>query len=52
MNDKESKVIKDNTKDYNQNKLRVIPKCDIEMIKNDYYEETGIIKKNKNKQAF
>jgi len=38
---------KNNTKKYNENKIRYIPKADIEMIKNDKYEAKGYINKKK-----
>ena len=39
---------KNNTKKYNENKLRYIPKADIEMMREDRYEKTG----NKNQKKY
>ncbi len=39
---------KNNTKKYNENKLRYIPKADIKMMREDRYEKTG----NKNQKKY
>ena len=44
----EELVRKENTKNYKENKIRYIPKADIEMMKNDKYEANGF--KNKKKK--
>ena len=45
--DNNKKNIKDNK--YKENKLRYIPQADIEMLREDIYEQTGKINNNKNK---
>lgn len=46
MNDK--KIKKDNK--YKENKLRYIPQADIEMLREDIYEQTGKINNKKYKK--
>jgi hypothetical protein len=43
---KEKEIKKDK---YKENKLRYIPQADIEMLREDIYEQTGKINNNKNK---
>ena len=46
--DELEKLRKENTKNYKENKIRYIPKADIEMMINDKYEANGF--KNKTKK--
>ena len=43
----EELVKKNNTKKYNENKIKYVPKADIEMMREDRYEATGNKKQKK-----